>query len=173
MNVNSVCMCTILDLSVMSKFLNYYCFMAPVLCYTAGKFDYYLWFCVKFLNCCFGSLFWLPRVPIGSLFLSSEVPKSFKISGSTSHLQPRGGRVFLFPSLACFFALQINLCRMMSIEAAWHADWCWLMLLDAGSINQSIYSVNVLIGIDTVMLMLILLHSQDSHRQACFRDCPF
>ena len=52
----------------MSKFLNYYCFMALVLCYTAGKFDYYLCFCVKFLNRRFGSLFWLPRVPIGSLF---------------------------------------------------------------------------------------------------------
>ena len=45
-----------------------YCFMALVLCYTAGKFDYYLCCCVSFLNRRFGSLFLLPRVPIGSLF---------------------------------------------------------------------------------------------------------
>ena len=41
-------MCTILDLSVMSKFLHYYCFMALVLCYTAVKFHCYLCLRVKF-----------------------------------------------------------------------------------------------------------------------------
>jgi hypothetical protein len=42
------------------------------------------------------------------------------------------------------------------------------------SINQSIniYFENVLIDIDIVVLMLVSSHFQDSHRQACFRDCP-
>ena len=40
------------------------------------------------------------------------------------------------------------------------------------TINQSmnIYFANVLIEIDIVVLMLILPHSEDSHRQGCFRD---
>ena len=40
--------------------------------------------------------------------------------------------------------------------------------------NQSIniYFENVLIDIDIVVLMLVSSHFQDSHRQACFRDCP-
>ena len=81
-------MCTLLDLSVMSKFLNYYCFMALVLCYTAGKFDFYLCLCVKFHKSSLqvpiftaeGPYFIKSWVPIGSLLLSLEVPISFRHS---------------------------------------------------------------------------------------------
>ena len=120
-------MFTILDPSLMSKFLNYCCFMALVLCYTAGKFDYYLCCCVSFLNRRFGSLFLLPRVPIGSLFHKKLGPyfsarRSLKVLTSVQLLQlsfgsfRSGGSLgqallkLFFPSNFCPYSKALSFC---------------------------------------------------------------
>ena len=56
----------------------------------------------------------------------------------------------------------------------WMCGLKFLVLVAPMVINQSIniYFENVLIDIDIVVLMLVSSHFQDSHRQACFRDCP-
>ena len=90
-------MCTLLDLSVMSKFLNYYCFMVLVLCYTAGKFDFYLCLCVKFHKSSLqvpiftaeGPYFIKSWVPIGSLFLSSQDSQILVLGDKNSDWSPQ------------------------------------------------------------------------------------
>ena len=74
--------------------------------------------------------------------------------------------VFVYFTLFFPF-LKVNIFLFFFLTIVWVVD-------GQVSINQSIniYFENVLIDIDIVMLMLVSSHFQDSHRQACFRDCP-
>ena len=70
-------------------------------------------YALNFINPCFGSLYWLPRVPIGSLFheklgpyLSMEIPLSLGNSGSPRKLDISQSQLYEhlhFSRKRCYF----------------------------------------------------------------------
>ena len=116
--------CTQQWLNLMSKFLHYYCLLwryashvdSRVLIFTSA-------YALNFTNCRFGSLFWLPRVPIGSLFHKKLGPYWVPIS--------KLGGPYKFweqciPAEAIVRAVNIRLANCPTRVLLWRGQLCLL-----------------------------------------------